>query len=200
MTDNKFFPDTYALVLCGGQSNRMGSDKSLLQYYDKAQRYHIYDMLQPLCEAVYISCSHDQYKTIEGGYNYLADEERFGDIGPMTALLTAFAKFPDKHMLMIGCDYPFLNTDELTSFSKYCTDRPAAFYNEQAAIYESMLGWYPNNCAEELVRMFNDRSFSLQQLLRNNDAVKHLAADTSCIQSVDTPEAFAAAIKQLNTR
>ncbi|MBK8495728.1 MAG: NTP transferase domain-containing protein [Chitinophagaceae bacterium] len=44
---NNIITNTYGLVLCGGNSSRMGTDKSMLQYYDKPQRYHVYDMLLP---------------------------------------------------------------------------------------------------------------------------------------------------------
>lgn len=198
MADSCYFPNTYALVLCGGNSSRMGTDKSMLQYYGKPQRYHVYDMLHSLCEKVFISCSNDQATHIQAGYHSVTDGEQFGDIGPMAALLTAFSAFPGKHVLLIGCDYPFLNLTELAAFAKLCKISPASFYNPQAVIYESMLAWYPHSCAAELLRMFNSKLFSLQNLLRNKNAVKYLPADSNCILSVDTMEAYEEAVRQIN--
>lgn len=198
MADTCYFPDTYALVLCGGKSDRMGTDKSMLQYYDKPQRYHVYDMLQALCEKVFISCSSEQSKHAEGGYHYITDDAAFSNIGPMAALLTAFSTFPGKHILMIGCDYPLLNRTELETFSKHCKSIPASFYNQQAAVYESMLAWYPYTCAGELIQLFNRQQYSLQHLLKNNHAVQYLPANTRCIQSVDTMESFTRVFNQLN--
>jgi hypothetical protein len=61
-----------------------------------------------------------------------------------------------------------------------------------------MLAWYPHTCFEELKQMFADKEFSLQQLLRKNDAIKYLPVDANCIRSIDTMEAFTLAIKELN--
>jgi hypothetical protein len=71
---------TYGLVVCGGNSSRMGSDKSMLIYYEKPQRYHVYQMLQPFCEKVFISCNEKQATAIEDGYNILADDPSFKNI------------------------------------------------------------------------------------------------------------------------
>jgi len=190
MADKYLFPNTYGLVLCGGKSSRMGTDKSMLQYYDKPQRYHVYDMLLPFCEKVFISCDDEQMKNIEAGYRAIADDETFSNMGPMGALLTGFTQFPEKNILLIGCDYPFLKTDELERFANLCLKTPATFYNQEADIYESMLGWYPYGCFEILKQMFKAREFSLQQLLKSKNALQYLPADITSIQSVDTSEAF----------
>lgn len=198
MTDKYLFPNTYGLVLCGGKSSRMGTDKSLLQYYDKPQRYHVYDMLLPFCEQVFISCDPEQLKNMEAGYHVLPDDETFSNMGPMGALLTAFPAFPKKNILLIGCDYPFLKAGELVEFSSLCKEAPATFYNQQANIYESMLGWYPNNCFEALQQMFKASEFSLQHLLRKMNALQYLPKDINSIKSVDTMEAFSQAIMKIN--
>src|SRR5690242_8452653 len=109
--------NTYGIVLCGGQSSRMGKDKSLISYYNKPQRYHVYDMLQPFCEKVIISCNEKQSGGIEKEYDILADHDSYSGIGPMAALLTAFTNFPEKNILLVGCDYPFLTAASLRSFS-----------------------------------------------------------------------------------
>lgn len=192
------FTNTYALVMCGGQSIRMGSDKSMLQYYDKPQRYHLYDMLLPFCKKVFIACNEEQSTTIEAGYNFIKDDIAFGDIGPMAALLTAFTQYPKQDILLIGCDYPFVKTDELQIFSNHCKDVPAAFYNKQEDIYEPMLAWYPYTCFDELKKMHEAKQFSLQHFLKAGEAVKYLPTDSNYIKSVDTPESFMETYKLLN--
>lgn len=198
MANKYLFPETYGLVLCGGKSSRMGTDKSMLQYYDKPQRYHVYDMLQPCCEKVFISCDPEQLKNMDAGYQVIADETKFSNMGPMGALLTAFTQFPGKNILLTGCDYPFLKAGELEIFSACCKGVPASFYNQEADIYESMLAWYPHSCFGDLKQMFEANQFSLQQLLRKYHALKYLPADAGCIQSIDTIEAYAEARKLIN--
>ncbi len=195
---NNIINNTIGLVLCGGNSSRMGTDKSMLQYYDKPQRYHVYDMLLPFCEKVFISCSEAQANSIVPGYNFIQDDKPFSNIGPLGALLTAFAKYPGKHMLLIGCDYPFLKAAELEIFSKICIDIPASFYNREGIIYESMLAWYPCTCFDELQRMFDAKQFSLQHLLKKTDATKYLPTDIKSIKSVDTTGAFIQTLKEIN--
>jgi molybdopterin-guanine dinucleotide biosynthesis protein A len=192
------FPNTFALVMCGGQSNRMGTDKSMLQYFAKPQRYHVYDLLLPYCEKVFIACNIEQAKTIEAGYDFIYDNEAFSNIGPIGALLTAFTQFPEKNILLIGCDYPFLKTIELELFSALCKDIPASFYNQEADIYESMLAWYPYSSFEELTQLIEAKQFSLQQLLKKYNATKYLPADINCITSIDNKEAFIQACKLIN--
>ncbi len=198
MKEIKHIKDTYGLVLCGGQSNRMHTDKSMLRYYDKPQRYHVYDMLLPFCEKVFISCNEQQTKSIDADYNFIEDAPLYNDIGPMAALLSAFALHPQNSLLLIGCDYPFLKTGELEQFSLLCKDVPVSFYNEEGVIYESMLAWYPYTCFDELKRMFEAKQFSLQQLLRKYDAIKYVPTNTNSIKSVDTTEAFNEAYKLIN--
>jgi molybdopterin-guanine dinucleotide biosynthesis protein A len=191
-------PATYGLVVCGGQSSRMGTDKSMLQYFDKPQRYHVYDILLSFCEKVFISCNEQQSTTIETGYEFITDDITLGDIGPMAALLSAIALYPKKNLLLIGCDYPFLKTNELEIFSAHCKNAPAAFYNKTDDVYEPMLGWYPYDCFDELKRMYESKEFSLQYFLKSAQAVKYLPTDINCIQSIDTPEAYKTAYKLIN--
>ena len=183
-------PDTIALVLCGGNSTRMGTDKSMLQYYDKPQRYHVYDMLQPFCEAAFISCNESQSADIEESYNSLADLPHYSNVGPMGALLTAYDRFPGKNILVIGCDYPFLSVAELINFAACCTDAPAGFYNEEENLYEPLLAWYPGTSGKSVKEMFSLGQLSLQDFLEESSAVKYYTANKHCISSVDTPEDF----------
>lgn len=184
------FTDTIGLVACGGRSSRMGTDKSMLQYYGQPQRYYVYKMLQPLCAKVFLSCNEAQAQTIDEGYSFLTDNPANSDIGPMTALMTAYENFPQMNILLIGCDYPFLATTDLIDFSFHCVDKPASFYNAEENIYEPLLAWYPHQLYNRLQQMQAAKQFSLQHFLKDNQAIKFFPTNRGSIVSVDTNEAF----------
>ena len=101
----------------------MGADKSMLVYYDKPQRYHVYETLKSACERVFISCNKSQLTEISSDYETLADLPRYENIGPIAALLTAFDQYPDKDFLAIGCDYPFITVKDIKDFLRSAKER-----------------------------------------------------------------------------
>ena len=169
----------------------MGTDKSMLIYYEKPQRYHVYEMLQAFCEKVFISCNEGQVNSIENGYNILPDQPAFKNIGPMAALLTAFSQFPKMDLLVIGCDYPFLTATDLWHFLPFCKKEIAvSFYNDKEDLYEPLLAWYPHTSFDILRKMHEAKKYSLQHFLRYKQAIKFYPGNKNCLISVDTHEAF----------
>lgn len=191
--------NTIGLVVCGGKSSRMGVDKSTLEYFGKQQRYHVYEMLLPFCENVFISCNRQQADTLEPDYSFVTDQPQFEHIGPMAAVLSAFTKFPNKNLLLIGCDYPFLTIDNLQQFSICCKNsKPIGFYNADAELYEPLLAFYPYYSFTGLKKMFELKQYSLQHFLINTGAEKHLPLDKRSMQSVDTEAEYNKAVNAIN--
>lgn len=186
----------YGLVICGGESTRMGTDKSLLVYYRKPQHDHVADLLAPLCERVILCCNAEQHKTFRTEYPKLTDLPQFTGTGPMSGLLTAFETFPGNDFLVAGCDYPYLTTGELANFL-HNTDKDllaAAFYN-QNAFYEPLLGWYSRSAGDALLKTFKNGSSSLQRFLQAENVGKYRPMSERTMWSVDTMEDFRA-VKQ----
>lgn len=193
----QYLNNSIGLVLCGGKSSRMSADKSQLKYFEKAQSHHVYSILQSICEKTFISCNANQVKNIEKEFNYILDENSYSNIGPMAGLLSAFAMFPHNDLLVIGCDYPFLDANELQQFVKICKSSPASFYNESANVFEPMLAWYPSSSYPILKDMYNASQFSLQKFLTDIKAYKYYPKNKHAIISVDTPEDFSFTITKL---
>lgn len=198
---NKNIPlitETYGLVVCGGNSSRMASDKSMLRYHEKPQRYQLYELLQPFCEKVFISCNAEQAGNMEQGFAFLTDHPSYRNMGPMAALLTAFTRYPYTNILFTGCDYPFLTNVDLRSFSGYCKgDGAVSFYNEQENMYEPLLAWYPFQSFDKLKKMQEAKEYSLQHFLKVTRAVKFYPANKKSLISIDTQEDFIKASVQL---
>lgn len=182
--------ELYGLVVCGGQSTRMGTDKSLIDYHGKAQRYYVYEMLEWICEKVFISCNSTQTGSIIASYASLTDLPQYENTGPMAALLTAFDHYPDHDFLVAGCDYPYITTKDLKEFVRSVDHEKvaSAFYNDERSMYEPLLGWYSQKAKHEIRRMFSDNEYSLQHFLKENDAGKYQPAKPKNVVSVDTPE------------
>ena len=103
-------PPVYGLVLIGGQSTRMGQDKSSLSYHGKPQRDHLTELLAPLCETVYWSVNETQYGALTYSQMLL---DTYPETGPMGGLLTAFGTYPTVAWLIVPCDLPQLDTGTL---------------------------------------------------------------------------------------
>lgn len=100
----------YGLVLAGGQSQRMGRDKAQLRYGSKTQLECSLELLQPLCNSVWISCRPGQSWNIDGLY-CLPDQ--FQDCGPLGGILTALEKVPQAAWLVVAVDLPLLDSQTL---------------------------------------------------------------------------------------
>ena len=194
--------NSYGLVVCGGKSERMGSDKGMLTYHHKPQRYHAYDMLAHCCDRTFLSCNASQGSSVSKGYDVLPDAPLYNEIGPMAALLTAFQKFPEKDFLFIGCDYPLLTSGELNSFTNFCEGLTgaAAFYHQPFQIYEPLLAWYPHETYPTLLKQFDNKVYSLQHFLRRIEAAKYQPSDSESMRSIDSREGQNSVRVQLTTR
>src|ERR1022692_2701600 len=131
----------FGLVVCGGQSSRMGTDKSLIVYHGKPQRYYLYEMLESLCDQVHISCNKHQASSIPEHYRVIPDHDNYKNIGPMAALLSAFEKYPDVCFLVLGCDYPFIKKDDLARLIEASNSdiKALSYYDPENQIREPLM-------------------------------------------------------------
>jgi molybdopterin-guanine dinucleotide biosynthesis protein A len=180
------------LVVCGGNSSRMGQDKSLLQYHGEAQRYHVARLLKPFCDAVFLSLNETQTAERETEFPSLTDLPKYANAGPMAALLTAFHFLPGHNLIVVACDYPLFDQQELEHFTKTIQQQSGcrAFYNADAGFYEPLLAYYPADMSLQIRQQYESGNTSLQKILRLVDAGKHIPLSTQCIISVDDPEGY----------
>jgi molybdopterin-guanine dinucleotide biosynthesis protein A len=180
------------VVACGGKSSRMGTDKSMLQYHGQPQRYVAYTLMETFCDKVVLSVNEQQACTVDPVYSFMIDLPIYSHAGPITALLTAFETFPGSAVFLLGCDYPLLQEQTVQQFISICRkeNRLAAFYNQPADLYEPLLGYYPAKTASLLTERHSRGQHSLQQFLREQQAVRFIPENAREITSADDPEKY----------
>ncbi|MER3376314.1 MAG: NTP transferase domain-containing protein [Allomuricauda sp.] len=104
-------PQLYGLVLAGGKSTRMGSDKGLLTYHDVPQQEHLYGLLGQLCDDVFLSIREEQKSTIPDGFKSIIDKNEYR--GPFNGILSAHKTHPNIAWLVLACDLPLIDLKTL---------------------------------------------------------------------------------------
>lgn len=174
------------LVLCGGESKRMGKDKGLLKYHQQQQRLHAYHLLEQICSSVFICCRNEQAATLDSNYNYILDQSEFENKGPLTAILSAQKQFSQHHFLVLGCDYPLLNKEDIIRlYEVFQTNWQSTFYINEANYIEPLIGIYNQKDLAELKEVHELFKHSLQSFLRSKNINQVNPSNPEIIKSFD---------------
>lgn len=142
--------DLYGLVLMGGQSSRMGTDKSALDYHGKPHVEFMYELVSSMVSKAFVSVK-DGSKQPEFTDQVIADAYEQG--GPINGILSAMTQFPNKAWLVLAVDMPFVNEETI---QQLITNRnknkiATAFATKESDLPEPLAAiWEPG--AEELVK------------------------------------------------
>jgi molybdopterin-guanine dinucleotide biosynthesis protein A len=138
-----------ALVLLGGKSSRMGEEKGLIQYHEKTQAEHLVSMLEELGLEVFLSVREEQKENYSFlNRSFIADQ--LHGAGPLGGITSAMRTLPQNAFLVVACDLPNLQKEQLEFLLK--NRNPKAF----ATCYESPL----DGGAEPLCSIYEPKSFS----------------------------------------
>lgn len=98
----------YGLVLVGGKSTRMKTDKAVLRYGGKPQFERAYELISDHCEGVFLSTNPEQASVPEfAAFPQIIDTSAVS--GPMAGILSALQANPHAAWLVVACDLPFLD-------------------------------------------------------------------------------------------
>ena len=101
----------WGLVLAGGKSQRMGSDKALLMRDGETQLARAVALLERHVERVFVSTRSDQAEEDERK-KFAQIVDRYDDMGPIAGVLSAMDEYPEVAWLVVACDLP--NLDDAT--------------------------------------------------------------------------------------
>ncbi|MCF8429910.1 MAG: molybdenum cofactor guanylyltransferase [Bacteroidia bacterium] len=184
--------DLIGLILCGGKSKRMQTDKAFIQYHDKPQLYYLYNQIKPICSQVYLSCNQNQVSQINSAYQIIIDSLKYQNIGPISAILSAMEIHQNKSFLVLACDYPFLTNEDIINIKSAWENKNSSvsFYNHETNFREPLLAIYHLKDLQKLAQFYKEENSSLQYFLNEINAEKIQAILTKNLTSIDTKEAF----------
>jgi molybdopterin-guanine dinucleotide biosynthesis protein A len=193
-------PPLRGLVLAGGQSQRMQTDKGRLNYHGLEQREYAAQMLATVCADVHVSCRPDQLAELPAGLTPLPD--RFLELGPMGGILSAFQLDPNAAWLVVACDLPFLSEATLRHLVQHRNGAKVAtaFQSPENQFPEPLITiWEPRGYGT-LLRFLGLGYSCPRKALINSDIELLASPDPNELRNVNTPEEAAVARQELGQR
>ncbi|MDR8394138.1 NTP transferase domain-containing protein [Aliifodinibius sp. S!AR15-10] len=190
-------PSISGLVLAGGKSTRMHTDKTVLDYHGKPQRTHLYELLGDFCDDVFISCRKDQEEQIPDTYKTIPDV--FLEMGPMGAILSAFRRSPNTAWLSVACDLPLLSPESLQYLvenrnpSKIAT----AFNNPDSSFPEPLITIWESRSYPVLLHFLSLGYSCPRKALINSDIELLEAPDPRELTNVNRPDEYREALEAI---
>ena len=106
MRDKK---DITGIILAGGKSSRMGTDKGFLMLNEKPFIQHSIDALKPLVSEIIIVSDNLDYDIL--GYKRVTDTIK--DAGPVAGICSGLEASKTDYNLVLSCDIPLIKTEIL---------------------------------------------------------------------------------------
>lgn len=174
------------IVLLGGKSSRMGTDKGFLIsknetfFYDFAAK-----KLATFCDEVYLSINGLQNQNNTFEYPVIVDKEV--SVGPIGGIITSYEKLHD-NLLVLACDMPLVSIEDIQFLmSKYLKQQQSCFYFDyKMKHFEPLVSIWTTPLLAKLKMYYEVEGRSLNAFLKNNDVAKIEISDSTKFSNINT--------------
>jgi molybdopterin-guanine dinucleotide biosynthesis protein A len=198
-----FTSGVYGLVLSGGKSTRMHTDKSLLNYHGKTQVKHCYELLQPYCDRVFLSNREDQSNL--AGHKALPqihDQKEYRDTGPLAGILSAMEKHPDVAWLVLACDLPYVNAKTLENLleKRNPLKMATSYISRHDGLPEPLCAIYEKKSHKEILKFLRQGIICPRHILIHSEVELIKQNQKIALDNVNTAQEYRDALAIMNQK
>lgn len=154
------------VVLCGGQSLRMGKDKGLLIGSKKITwAQQAFSLLSKFDLEVAFSVNKNQYpsyKRVFFSHKLMRDNPALNITGPLLGIMSAHLEYPGEDLLVLACDMIEMNLEVLTFLNNQYEQQPGfdAYLFKGKTTAEPLCAIYSASGLEQIVTKTKAMQFS----------------------------------------
>lgn len=184
-----------ALILTGGKSSRMGTDKASLKIGGVTQLERILQLVRPLTNDIFLSVAHlSQGTSIFNAERAVFNVRLLPDLepapGPLGGLQAAFQHDPESKWLVIACDLPLLQKEDLQALVDHHDEKKDAtcFLNPLDNHPEPLCALYSPSAAEKLGAVLEKDQRCARRFLASLDRADLEPTDPRSLLNLNRPE------------
>lgn len=182
----------WGLVLAGGRSRRMGTDKALLETGGQTQLARTVALLERRLDRVFVSTRADQSGEPERSkYQQIVD--RHDDLGPVAGILSAMQTYPDVSWLVVACDLPNIDDGTIKHLLDQQSGRRSftAYSSSHDGLPEPLCAIYHRDSQAVIQRLLDEGLKCPRKMLIRSDTQLLEQPNPAALDNVNTPEDLA---------
>ena len=189
-------PKLYGLVLAGGKSTRMKRDKATLDYHGKPQQEYMFELLEGVCDKVYLSCR-DEAQSVEAPQDCILDT--FIGLGPYGGILSAFMYEPNVAWLVVAVDLPFLDKATIDNLVEHRNPSKVAtcFIDPKNEFPEPLISIWEPRAYPKMLDFLSRGHSCPRKVLINTDTEVITDRDIRALTNINTPEELEEVLKAM---
>lgn len=138
--------DITGIILAGGNSTRIGRNKSLLKIGESSLIDRVIDIVGQFTSSVLIVTNEDQFDLVKTqALRARVLEDIYPGKGPLGGIYTGLLHAENTYSLVVGCDTPFLNSDLINCLIDKAHDVDA-IVPKIGSMIEPLHAVYSKNC------------------------------------------------------
>ncbi|AXT62341.1 molybdenum cofactor guanylyltransferase [Aquimarina sp. AD10] len=149
------------IILAGGKSSRMGSDKGLLVYNNKTFVEHIIEAMQPLVSEIIIVSNTKDYDQ----FAHKRVEDIIPDSGPIAGIHTGLTHSNTPSNFVVSCDVPLINRSLLEKLSLQDKEIYDVVQFEDNGKTIPLIALYKKRCAKKCIELLDANEKRLRKLV-----------------------------------
>jgi molybdopterin-guanine dinucleotide biosynthesis protein A len=182
-------PIIHGLVLAGGKSRRMGSDKALLMHDGQSQLSLAVAMLSRALPKVFVSARKDQVDEAERRkFEQIVD--RYDDMGPVAGILSALESDATVSWLVLACDLPNVDNDTIAELiAAHTGEHPfTAYKSSHDGLPEPLCAIFSAGSRPIVESFVAEGIVCPRKMLIRSDTLLLEQANPASLDNMNTPE------------
>lgn len=154
------YSDITGVILAGGKSSRMGTNKSFLKLGNQTIIERISDLMKSIfSEVILITNTPNEYSFLK----LTTFEDIYKWKGPLAGIHSALVHSATDKIFVLSCDVPLMSREMIEHIVNYKSEKPIVFC-EAAGYHQPLVGVYSKVIMEEIEKFIasfeiHDKSF-----------------------------------------
>ena len=189
------------VILAGGKSSRMGTDKALLPIGGKPCIQHVRDILREVFNDVIAISDHgDRYAFL----SLPVLKDIWKGSGPIGGIHSALTQITTDDAFITSCDLPGITSTMIRRVARIGAGEDAVVFKASDGLIQPLFGVYRKSCLPQLRRHLASRQYSIVKFLEDI-RVLYLTLDDILgddalgyrLQSMNSPEDYRQVVESL---
>jgi len=150
------------IILAGGKSTRMGTDKGFVKFNNKTFIQHIIDTLQPLVNEIIIVSNNPNYDV----FKLKRVDDIIENSGPIAGLYTGLHHSNTEYNLVLSCDTPLINQEIFKQLISHTNKDIEVIQIESEGKTMPLIALYHKKCENTCLKLLKSGERRLRFLIK----------------------------------